>query len=94
MYWQLDSRARGNMLPSIIRLGNLHWSTASGQTVRGFHKNIRAEASRRCTISHQGRLRGVQSTRALGDWRSLTVEGFSHLSAEATNLAMGGNPQA
>src|SRR5258705_11500632 len=46
-------------------LGNLRWSTASGQTAREFQKNSRAEASRRCTISHQGRLRGVQSTRAL-----------------------------
>ena len=51
MYWQLDSRAIGNMW----LLGNLRLSTASGQTARGLQKKtIRAEASRKCTISHQG----------------------------------------
>ena len=86
MYWQLDSRARGNM----CLLGNLRGSTASGQTARGFQKNIRAEASRRCTISHQGVSEAFnqharqpdQLSRCtkLGDWRSLMVEGVSHLS--------------
>ena len=50
MYWQLDSRARGNM----CLLGNLRWSTASGQSPEDSNKSIRTEASRRCTISHQG----------------------------------------
>src|SRR5271165_1125111 len=36
MYWQLDSRARGNM----CLLGNLRWSTASGQIARGFQKPL------------------------------------------------------
>src|ERR1700682_3907220 len=55
MYWQLDSRARGNM----CLLVNLRWSTASGQTARGFQKKPwelrRAEDAQSATRASQRR---------------------------------------
>src|SRR6516225_2428180 len=55
MYWQLDSRAIGNM----GLLGNLRLSTASGQTARGLQKKPselrRAEDAQSATRASQRR---------------------------------------
>jgi hypothetical protein len=51
MYWQLDSRARGNMC-LLGKLALEYRFRANRQRIP--IKSIRAEASRRCTISHQG----------------------------------------
>jgi hypothetical protein len=51
MYWQLDSRAIGKYVPS-KKLALEYRFRANRQRIA--KKTIRAEASRRCTISHQG----------------------------------------